>query len=94
MKKTIQSNKAQPWKTDDWFVSPWNFLENVTKDFKPPKEVKIHDITLRDGEQQAGIIWFLGKQMNLYRVAAQLYWDDFPGHTAVKAIVRDSRFTP
>ncbi len=33
------------------------FLEEVTKDFQSPKEVKIHDITLRDGEQQAGIIF-------------------------------------
>jgi isopropylmalate/homocitrate/citramalate synthase len=38
-------------------VSPWNFLDEVTKGFQPPKEVKIHDITLRDGEQQAGIIF-------------------------------------
>jgi isopropylmalate/homocitrate/citramalate synthase len=46
-----------PWKTDNWFVSPWNYLEEVTKDFRPPKKVKIHDITLRDGEQQAGVIF-------------------------------------
>jgi len=57
MNETIQSKKDQPWKTDNWFVSPWNFLEDVTKDFTPPKQVKIHDITLRDGEQQAGIIF-------------------------------------
>jgi len=43
------------WKTDSWFVSPWNYLPEVTKDFDPPKQVKIHDVTLRDGEQQAGI---------------------------------------
>jgi len=49
--------KKEPWKSDNWFVSPWNFLEEVTRDFKPPKQVKIHDITLRDGEQQAGIIF-------------------------------------
>lgn len=47
--------KREPWKTDNWFVSPWNYLPEVTKDFQPPKQVKIHDITLRDGEQQAGI---------------------------------------
>ena len=46
-----------PWKTDNWFVSPWNYLKEVTKDFLPPKKVKIHDITLRDGEQQAGVIF-------------------------------------
>jgi len=57
MNETLQSKRTQPWKTDDWFVSPWNFLEEVTEDFQLPKKVKIHDITLRDGEQQAGIIF-------------------------------------
>jgi isopropylmalate/homocitrate/citramalate synthase len=46
----------EPWKTDNWFVSPWNFADEVRKDFKFPKQIKIHDITLRDGEQQTGII--------------------------------------
>lgn len=47
--------KETPWKTDSWFVSPWNYLPEVVRDFKPPKQVRIHDVTLRDGEQQAGI---------------------------------------
>jgi isopropylmalate/homocitrate/citramalate synthase len=45
-----------PWKTKDWFVSEWNYAPEVTKDFKFAKNVKIHDITLRDGEQQTGVI--------------------------------------
>lgn len=49
--------KQDPWKTEHWHVSPWNYLEEVTKGFQPPAAVKIHDITLRDGEQQAGIIF-------------------------------------
>ena len=49
------SIKKEPWRSDNWFVSPWNYLPEVTKGFQPPKQVKIHDITLRDGEQQAGI---------------------------------------
>jgi len=57
MNETLQSKRTQPWKTDNWFVSPWNYLDEVTKDFHPPTKVKIHDITLRDGEQQAGIIF-------------------------------------
>ncbi len=56
MQKKV-NKKATPWKTDNWFVSPWNYLEEVTQGFKPPKKVKIHDVTLRDGEQQAGIIY-------------------------------------
>ena len=51
------NSKSTPWKTDDWFVSPWNFVDEVTKGFNPPKKVRIHDVTLRDGEQQAGIIY-------------------------------------
>ena len=57
MNEPTQSQKTQPWKTENWHVSPWNYLEEVTKDFQPPKQVKVHDITLRDGEQQAGIIF-------------------------------------
>lgn len=48
---------AQPWKTDKWFVSPWNFSDEVTASFKPPERLRIHDVTLRDGEQQAGIVF-------------------------------------
>ena len=46
-----------PWKSDNWYVSHWNYLEEVTKDFTPPEKVRVHDITLRDGEQQAGVIF-------------------------------------
>jgi len=52
-----QSKKDHPWKSANWHVSPWNYLDEVTRDFEPPKQVKVHDITLRDGEQQAGIIF-------------------------------------
>lgn len=51
----MMANK-EPWKTDNWFVSPWNYLPEVTNGFQPPKKVRIHDVTLRDGEQQAGVI--------------------------------------
>jgi isopropylmalate/homocitrate/citramalate synthase len=58
MAKTTKGKGAyEPWKTDHWFVSPWNYVDEVTRGFHPPKEVKIHDITLRDGEQQAGVIF-------------------------------------
>ena len=46
----------QPWKTDNWFVSQWNYADEVRKDFKFAEQIKVHDITLRDGEQQTGVI--------------------------------------
>src|ERR1700729_2255476 len=47
----------EPWKTDQWFVSPWNFESAVRDQLHFPKQIKFHDITLRDGEQQAGVIF-------------------------------------
>ncbi len=44
-----------PWKTKDWFVSPWNFAPEVVANLNFPKKIKIHDVTLRDGEQQTGV---------------------------------------
>ncbi len=45
----------QPWKTDQWFSSPWNYADEVTADFTIADDLQVHDVTLRDGEQQAGI---------------------------------------
>ena len=45
----------EPWKTDKWFSSPWNYVPEVTEGFKIPDNVQVHDVTLRDGEQQAGV---------------------------------------
>jgi len=45
----------EPWKTDQWFSSPWNYLPEVTEGFQLPSQVQVHDVTLRDGEQQAGV---------------------------------------
>jgi hypothetical protein len=39
---------AHFWKTNKWFVSPWNFLPEVRKDFRFQLEIKIRDVTLRD----------------------------------------------
>ena len=44
-----------PWKTENWHTSPWNFAPEVTADWKFPEKIQIHDVTLRDGEQQAGL---------------------------------------
>lgn len=45
----------EPWKTDQWFTSPWNFLPEVRSGLTFPAKLQVHDVTLRDGEQQAGV---------------------------------------
>jgi isopropylmalate/homocitrate/citramalate synthase len=54
-----------PWKSEDWFSSAWNFNEAVTKDLNFADEIKIHDVTLRDGEQQTGIAFTYDDKMRI-----------------------------
>jgi len=48
---------GKKWLTDKWWVSYLNFLDEVRDGLKNPERVLIHDITLRDGEQQAGLVF-------------------------------------
>ena len=68
----IPKIKGTPWKTDRWFVSPWNYEPEVMRQFKfpPAKDIRIHDITLRNGEQQAGIAYSLEDKVKITRALA------------------------
>jgi isopropylmalate/homocitrate/citramalate synthase len=48
---------SQPWKTDRWFASPWNYAPEARKNSHFADRIKIHDVSLRDGEQQTGIAY-------------------------------------
>lgn len=47
--------EPQPWHTDEWFTSPWNHDPRVAQRWSLDQPIEIHDVTLRDGEQQAGV---------------------------------------
>lgn len=59
------------WKSEHWFVSPWNYEEEVSRRFQPPKQVRIHDIALPDGEQQAGMIFTKDDKMRIAEKLAE-----------------------
>jgi isopropylmalate/homocitrate/citramalate synthase len=47
---------GKAWEVEGrWFTSPWNYLDEAREGLNLPERVYFHDITLRDGEQQAGI---------------------------------------
>ena len=60
-----------PWKTEDWFTSPWNFAPEVTKDWKFPEKIQIHDVTLRDGEQQSGLAFDYDDKIRIAEALAE-----------------------
>jgi isopropylmalate/homocitrate/citramalate synthase len=61
----------QPWKTSRWFASPWNFSKEVQEELHFPKTIRIHDVTLRDGEQQTGIVFRRKEKVAIARKLAE-----------------------
>jgi methanogen homocitrate synthase len=45
------------FETSQWFVSPYNYVDEVRKKLSLPEKVYIHDTTLRDGEQQPNVVF-------------------------------------
>jgi len=61
-----------PWQTENWWVSHWNFHPEVTKEFNPPKKVIIHDITMRDGEQEPGVVFNVDDKIRIAEKLAEM----------------------
>lgn len=61
-----------PWKTKKWFVSPWCYLPEVRKNFKFAPKIKIHDVTLRDGEQQTAVVFRKEEKVEIAKRLGQM----------------------
>src|SRR6267378_3717205 len=61
----------EPWKTEKWFVSPWNFAADVRSGLHFADQIKVHDITLRDGEQQTGVIFTKDDKIRIAEALAE-----------------------
>ena len=48
------NQQRTPWHTEQWLTSAWNHDPEVVDHHFAP-QVEIHDVTLPDGEQQAGV---------------------------------------
>lgn len=66
------SSNNTPWHQSKWFTSPWNFAEEVTSQFKFAPKIKFHDVSLRDGEQQAGLLFTKDQKIELAEKMAEM----------------------
>ena len=85
------------YKSDNWWVSPFNFVPEVTKDLaNMPRKVRFHDATLRDGEQTPGVVFRMEEKVEIATMLSEAGVDRievaFPSVSdedvqAVKAVV-------
>ena len=102
-----ESSSETPWEAEGrYFTSPWNHLDSVREGLDFPSRVKFHDVSLRDGEQQAGIAFAPADKLAIARGLAAAGVDRIEAgmpiaspqdEAAVKSIVEEGlepRFSP
>jgi methanogen homocitrate synthase len=57
---------------NEWWVSPYNCIPEVTGTYQLPPRVEIHDATLRDGEQTPGIVFSLKDKIEIAEKLAEI----------------------
>ena len=55
-----------------WFTSPWNHEPDVASQYAFPERIQLHDVTLRDGEQQAGIVFTAADKVRIADSLAEI----------------------
>lgn len=53
----MSENNISKWKNEEFWISPYNFKQEVLEGIRFPERILIHDATLRDGEQTPGVVF-------------------------------------
>jgi hypothetical protein len=56
------------WESEKWHVSPLNFVPEVRATLQLPEKVIMSDCTLREGEQQPGVVLTPEEKLRLARM--------------------------
>ncbi len=65
----MQRDPQQPWLTDSWAASRHNFDPAIAI---PPRPVKLHDLTIRDGEECADLAFTTADKVRIAEALARL----------------------
>ena len=60
------------YRENEWWVSPYNFADEVRAKFDLPVRVSIHDATLRDGEQTPGVVMSVAEKVAIAQKLAEV----------------------
>src|ERR1700686_5810757 len=60
------------YQEDKWWVSPYTYVPDVQAGLHLPKRVKIHDATLRDGEQTPGVVFSVADKVAIAEKLAEI----------------------
>lgn len=80
-----------------WFTSPWNDVDKVKSKLSFSKNIQLHDVTLRDGEQQIGVAFNKDDkiriaeklaEIGIHRIEAGLPATSKEDEQAIKEIVK------
>jgi isopropylmalate/homocitrate/citramalate synthase len=63
------------WKSDQYWVSHYDFA----KEIKLPKNIKFHDTTFRDGEQQPGVVFTSEEKLRIGTMMSEIGMDRIEG---------------
>ena len=45
----------EKWDTEKYWLTPYNWIEEVRSKITPPERVVLHDATIREGQQMPGV---------------------------------------
>jgi len=60
------------FRENEWWVSPYDLIPEVQSKFELPVRVRIHDATLRDGEQTPGVVFSVAGKIAIAEKLAEV----------------------